>query len=176
MGWEAWSKGSWSLSAKFYIYPYAGLVLFISKKKDIYPSRDIYPMWDVVRTYISRDICPHYILLRFSPQVFLQITPKRWLLCQGDWFRIPGCIQFQSAGSKKYVFIFSIFAMLGLLRLKGEISFDNYCSLLSKTPLLFNIRWICIIYSEYLFFLNFVLIFVQREDVREHVCHRVGPA
>ena len=35
-------------------------------EKDIYPSRDIYSSWDVVRTYISRDICPHYILLRFS--------------------------------------------------------------------------------------------------------------
>ena len=29
-------------------------------------EKDIYPSWDVMRTYILRDICPHYILLRFS--------------------------------------------------------------------------------------------------------------
>ena len=34
-------------------------------KKDIYPARD------VVRTYISRNICPHYVLLRFLPLITL---------------------------------------------------------------------------------------------------------
>ena len=60
---------------------------------------------DIVRTYISRDICPHYILLRFSPLVVhllldaglkpnsvltinYQITPylSSYLSCQNMYF------------------------------------------------------------------------------------------
>ena len=43
-------------------------------------SRGIYVFFidksaDIVRTYICRDICPHYILLRFSPLVMFCFLP-----------------------------------------------------------------------------------------------------